>query len=65
MWKSLAATILCFGLVAGCSEPYICAGKTIRFTNNQTPEWLADNDRPVLEDIIVNNETRAAMNCAD
>lgn len=63
-YKALTTMLLFSVLVAGCDKS-ICAGKTVWFTNPDTPQWLVENDRSALEDIVINNENRKALNCSD
>lgn len=63
-FAALTTTILCSVLVAGCDRS-ICAGATVWFTNPATPQWLVENDRPTLEAIVVNNETRQKLGCVN
>jgi hypothetical protein len=64
-FRTLLKAGLLIGLLAGCGVTDICAGKTIYFENPATPIWLAQNDRPALEAIVVNNETREFAGCKE
>lgn len=51
--------ILLSVLVSGCvttASEYCDVVSPILFGNDETVDWLLDNDRSLLEDIIVHNE---------
>lgn len=56
----LAVTSLLIALLAGCATDYCAATETMSPTRDSV-EYLADHDRPLLEQLVVHNETRAGL----
>ena len=59
MWK--VTLILSIGLLSGCVSSECDWTRALRFDNADTINWLADNDRGLLQDIVVHNETRERL----
>jgi len=60
--KSWTIPILLLGLVSGCAkisgDSYCDIASELYFDTEQTVSWLLQNDRTLLVDIIVHNETK-------
>jgi hypothetical protein len=59
-------TMLCLSaLVAGCAATnggsYCDIASPLYFDTDETVIWLSQHDRPLLRDIIIGNETWAAL----
>ena len=56
---------LAFMLLAGCASipqgDYCDLSRVMFFESADTINWLADNDRPLLEKIVAHNETHKAL----
>lgn len=58
--------ILLIALVSGCAQvtgDYCDIADPILFSNESTIDWLIENDRSLLEDIVVHNEQASDL-CA-
>ncbi len=60
-WMLLATLAFLIGLLNGCakitSDTYCDIGSPLYFGNERTIEWLMENDKPLVKDILANNET--------
>jgi len=64
MWKAIPISLVV--LSAGCgprmsSGGYCDLAAPLLFGDTETVEWLNANDRRLLEDIVVHNETHEAL----
>jgi hypothetical protein len=61
MWK--ATLILSTALMSGCVKAidgdFCDIARPMYFDTAETINWLADNDRPLLEGIVAHNEVTA------
>jgi hypothetical protein len=61
MWK--ATLILSTALMSGCASAidgdFCDLARPMYFDTAETINWLADNDRPLLEGVVAHNEVLA------
>ena len=60
--KSWMIPVLLIGLLSGCLGSTECDwSRTIPFGGQPTIDWLLENDRGLLTDVVVHNETRGRV----
>lgn len=64
-YAALMIPILSIALLSGCAripgDSYCDVAGPIYFGDEASLQWLMDNDRRLVEDIVTNNETYAAL----